>query len=138
MLFRSAKASLSDFKNGFCCRADRTYIIAPLGIIPHKLIPKEIGLIEVNLNNYEVKSDYYKKFVFKGITETIKPKTRLDCEFEGESRPEDNRRYQFWCKDILRLIAYKQTKIDINKNNQIYIGGKNWSGNIQPEEEDVN
>ena len=47
-----SKASLSDYKNGFCTYADITYVIAPLGIIPIDKIPKEIGFIEVDLDNY--------------------------------------------------------------------------------------
>lgn len=47
-----SKASLSDYKNGFCTYADITYVIAPLGTIPLDKIPKEIGFIEVDLDNY--------------------------------------------------------------------------------------
>jgi hypothetical protein len=48
-----AKVSLNDFKNGFCTKCDRTYVIAPVGVIPIELVPKDIGLIEVDFEKYK-------------------------------------------------------------------------------------
>lgn len=48
-----SKASLSDYKNGFCTRCDYTYVIAPINTIPIDKVPKDIGLIEVDLDNYK-------------------------------------------------------------------------------------
>jgi len=50
-----AKASLSDFKNGFCCAPAMSYIISTVNTIPIELIPKDIGLIEVDLDIFELK-----------------------------------------------------------------------------------
>ena len=55
-----SKVSLSDFKNGFCTLCEKTYIISPIGVIPHELIPKNIGLIEVDLDNYTIEKDIYR------------------------------------------------------------------------------
>lgn len=44
-----AKASMSDFNNGFCIQAPYTYIICPSGVIPTEVIPKGIGLIYVDI-----------------------------------------------------------------------------------------
>ena len=45
-----AKATLSDFKNGFIDNGlDYIYIIAPKGVVPKKSIPKKIGFIEADI-----------------------------------------------------------------------------------------
>ena len=50
-----AKATLSDFKNGFIDNGlDYIYIIAPIGVIPKKLIPKKIGFIEADINKAKI------------------------------------------------------------------------------------
>jgi hypothetical protein len=118
-----AKASLEDFKNGFCCTPERTYIIAPKGIIPIKLIPKDIGLFEVDLDNYNIEQTQ-EGFTFTGVYETIKAKTRIDNYFIENTKPIDNKYYQHWCKDLLRYIAYTKTNYDIYKDNKIIIQGK--------------
>jgi hypothetical protein len=124
-----SKASLGDFKNGFCCTPEKTYIIAPLGVIPKELIPRNIGLFEVDLDNYEISTSETKSFDFKGIYETIKPKIRIDKYFVEDTKPIENPYYQHWCKDVLRYIAYVKTNQDLYKNNQIIISDKKWRGN---------
>lgn len=50
-----AKATLSDFKNGFIDNGlDYIYIIAPIGVIPKKLIPKKIGFIEADIDKAKI------------------------------------------------------------------------------------
>jgi len=66
-----AKASYSDYLNGFCCQCEYTYIIAPIGIIPIEKLPPKIGIIEIDLKNYSIKQNRPGKFEFKGI-ETVK------------------------------------------------------------------
>ena len=53
-----AKASLSDFRNGFCVAPSLTYVIAPSGIIPHEEIPPKIGLIEVDIPDVKVNKQF--------------------------------------------------------------------------------
>lgn len=100
-LFKSmgieAKVSLSDFKNGFNTKCEKTYIIAPKGVIPLELIPKNIGLIEVDLNNYSIK-DEQGRFIFEGINEVIKARINLDPRFKLRDKPIDNKEYQHFCK----------------------------------------
>lgn len=45
-----AKASLSDYKNGFCTHCPYTYIICPKDVIPIELIPKDIGLVYLDID----------------------------------------------------------------------------------------
>ena len=61
-----AKASKSDFRNGFCTGCEYTYIIAPIGIIPVEELPKNIGLIEVDLKNYTL-TKLKNEFNYEGI-----------------------------------------------------------------------
>jgi len=49
-----AKASCSDFKSGYCTKADITYIITPKGTIPKEDMEKYIGLMEVDIDNLEI------------------------------------------------------------------------------------
>lgn len=124
-----SKASLEDFKNGFCCTPEKVYIIAPKGIIPLDLIPKNIGLIEVDLLNYKIKQSVSREFEFEEITEVVKPKIRIDDRFIEKIKPIENPYYQHWCNDLLRYIAYVKTNQDLYKNNQIIIESKKWNGN---------
>ena len=49
-----AKASLQDFRSGFCTEANYCYVIAPKGIVPVDEVPKRIGLVEVDFDVVEV------------------------------------------------------------------------------------
>lgn len=124
-----AKASLEDFKNGFCCNPERVYIIAPKDIIPIELIPKDVGLIEVDLDNYRI-SHTGGEFIFEGIEEVIRARSRIDESFiDTTIKLKDNIHYQTWCEDIMRTIGYRHTNEDLYKNNKISIHSKKWSGN---------
>lgn len=133
-----SKVSIEDFKNGFCCNSERTYIIAPKDVIPVELIPKNIGLIEVDLDNY--KASYTQDgFEFIGIEEVIQARSRIDTIFvDTTTKAKDNIHYQTWCEDMLRTIAYRHTNEDLFKNNRILIEAKKWSGNKLMEEENGN
>ncbi|MGJ0846453.1 hypothetical protein ACR77J_07185 [Tissierella praeacuta] len=125
-----AKTSLEDFKNGFCCKPEKVYIIAPKDIIPIHLVPKDIGLLEIDLDNYNIKYKGNEGFIFEGIYETVKPKIRIDKSFvDTITKPKDNLYYQTWCEDMMRTIAYRHTNDDLFKNNKIPIQAKKWSGN---------
>ena len=98
-----AKASLSDFKNGFCCASAYTYIISTVNTIPIELIPKDIGLIEVNLDIFELKKYSQKISDMKGIVLVRRAKKRIDSRFKSEEK------YRKWCADSLERVAYRSS-----------------------------
>lgn len=49
-----SKATLSDYRNGFCACMPYTYIICPKDVIPKEEIPDKIGLIYVDIPNFHV------------------------------------------------------------------------------------
>lgn len=117
-----AKANLSDFRNGFNTNCEKTYIIAPIGVIPLDLIPKNIGLIEVDLQNYNIQQvKKSSQFNMTGITETIKAKINLDPSFKVRDKPIDNQLYQTWCKKILQEIGNRYTNENLYKRNEIRV-----------------
>lgn len=61
-----AKASYSDFKNGFCIGGEYNYLIAPVGVIPVKEVPSFVGLIEIDFDKF-----YYKGNRIKSGYKTI-------------------------------------------------------------------
>ena len=112
-----AKASYSDFLNGFCCQCEYTYVIAPVGIIPVDKLPPKIGLITINLQNYSIKQNRISKFEFKGIN-TIK-----QCSSRRKEIYKRNDIYLVDTFNILRKIAYRNTVNDLFKKNEIEIDG---------------
>ena len=111
-----AKASYSDFLNGFCCQCEYTYIIAPVGIIPVDKLPAKIGLIEVDILKYTIKNKF-NKFEFKGIN-TIK-----QCSSRRKEMYKRDDIYRVDTFNVLRRIAYRNTVNDIFKKNEIEIKG---------------
>ena len=110
-----AKASYSDFLNGFCTQCEYTYIIAPIGIIPVDKLPAKIGLISVDLSNYKIRLK--NKFEFKGIN-TVK-----QCSSRRKEMYKRNDIYLVDTFNILRKIAYRNTVNDLFKKNEIEIDG---------------
>ncbi len=96
-----AKASLSDYKNGFCAAPAHTYIIAPKGIIPAELIPQKIGFIEVDFNRFSLTKQINKVTELTGVEIIVKPKRRIDSRFR------DLEAYRKWSADTLERIAYR-------------------------------
>lgn len=96
-----AKASLSDFKNGFCCAPAMTYIICPIDTIPIELIPKDIGCVTVDVDNFELKKWSQKMSDMKGIELVKKAKKRIDSRFKSEDA------YRKWCEKSLERVAYR-------------------------------
>lgn len=115
-----AKASLSDFKNGFCTGCDLTYVIAPKGIIPIKLLPKGIGLIEVDLENYKIIPDY-QGIEFKNILFTKRASKRICNRFKNE-QPYD--KYADWRLNLFRQISYRSTVENLYDNPNIKLNKK--------------
>ena len=112
-----AKASYSDFLNGFCCQCEYTYIIAPVGIIPIDKLPKGIGLITIDLQNYSIKQNGIGKFEFKGII-TVK-----QCSSRRKEMYKRDDIYRVDTFNVLRRITYRNTVNDIFKKNEIKIEG---------------
>jgi len=111
-----AKASYSDFLNGFCTQCEYTYVIAPVGVIPIDKLPPKIGLIEVNLTDYKIRLG--SKFeMIKGIT-TVK-----QCASRRKEIYKRNDIYLIDTFNVLRKIAYRSTVNDIFKKSEIKIEG---------------
>ena len=98
-----AKASLSDFKNGFCCAPAFSYIISTVNTIPIDLIPKDIGLVEVDLDIFELKKWSQKISDMKGVTLVKKAKKRIDSRFKSEEA------YRKWCENSIDGVAYRNS-----------------------------
>lgn len=96
-----AKASLSDYKNGFCTVSQYTTIIAPKGIIPVEIIPEKIGLIEVDLKNYFIKFNKAGNMEDSGIECTKSAKQRLAPRFANREER------KMWAMRQLQRIAYR-------------------------------
>ncbi|GEM_PF-1795089 len=112
-----AKVSYSDFKAGFCTSCEYTYIIAPIGIIPVTAIPKGIGLIEVDLQNYKIKSLMNEPLSFVGVNVVKKAKRTIERAFASENESQ----YQLWALNTLRHIAGQLTIDSIFKNPKVVI-----------------
>lgn len=108
-----AKASVSDFNNGFCAPSTHTYIICPKDRIPKSLIPKNIGLIYVDIPNFHIIG--YDDM--RGI-EVIKPaRKRIDARWIYNGQFNDAKYYEAvdWWYDY---ICFRNTiKQVFNRNN---------------------
>jgi len=98
-----AKASLSDYKNGFCCAPAFSYIICPVNTIPLDILPDTIGCIEVDLDIFELKKYSQKISDMKGVSLVMKARKRIDSRFKSEEK------YRKWCADSLERIAYRSS-----------------------------
>lgn len=98
-----AKASLSDFKNGFCAGAAYTSIIAPVGIIPIELIPLKIGLIEIDFDTFSLPKNSQKIDDMQGVKVVKSAKKRIDSRFKSEEA------YRKWCQECLERVAYRSS-----------------------------
>ena len=112
-----AKASYSDFLNGFCTQCEYTYIIAPEGVIPIDKVPPKIGLITVDIPNYIIKQNRRGKFEFKGIN-IVK-----QCASRRKEIYKRNDIYLVDTFNVLKKIAYRSTVNDLFKKNEIKIDG---------------
>jgi len=112
-----AKASLSDFKNGFCCGCAYTYVISPLNTIPIKLLPPKIGLIEIDLDNFKLKKWSQKIPDMKGVELVRKASKRIDSRFKDEEA------YRKWCQESLERVAYRSSSELLFWRNYIHFSG---------------
>ena len=107
-----AKASLSDFRNGFCTASEFTYVIAPINVIHKEEITKDIGLIEVDLDNYHISKN---ADILDGITTTVQAKSHLSKRFS------DKEAYMQWAFKQVPRIAYRVTCTDLFKKPEIIL-----------------
>lgn len=110
-----AKASKSDFRNGFCTGCEYTYIIAPINVIPVEELPKGIGLIEVDLKKYTITNERNKGFYYTGINITKRATSRLATRFKTKEA------LQKWSINMVKDIAYRSTVENLYKNPRIKI-----------------
>jgi hypothetical protein len=107
-----AKASYSDFKNGFCVAPRNTYIIAPVGIIPLDELPDKIGLLEVDFNILKIYKQINKVNI-DGVNVTRRAKKRNDKRFGSDDQ------YQSFCRATLESIAYQSSRENLFWRNAI-------------------
>jgi hypothetical protein len=77
------------------------YIISPINTIPIDQIPISIGLIEVDLDNFQLKKYSQKISDMKGVNLVRKAKKRIDSRFKDEET------YRKWCAGLLESVAYR-------------------------------
>lgn len=103
-----AKASLSDFRNGFCVSAELSYIIAPKGIIPLEEVPLKVGLIEFDFDKFHEKKDW------EVATKVVKrPKKSYDTGFliDPENPKSVHEEYhEQYCQELIYSIAQESTE----------------------------
>ena len=116
-----AKVSLSDFR-GFCTACEYTYVIAPKGLIPISEIPNNIGLVEVDLDNYKIINDKVNPISFEGI-DVVKRAKRSIANFMGRAMTSEvaEEQYKIWAWNKMISIARGQTVNSIFKNPVIEI-----------------
>jgi hypothetical protein len=98
-----AKASLSDFRNGFCSATALTYIIAPKGIIPLTELPKDVGLIEVDFSTLRIKQFSTKLDDLQGVKIVKRARSHIDSRFSSKES------YHKWCATLLERISYRSS-----------------------------
>jgi hypothetical protein len=72
------------------------------------------------LQNYKINRLDTGCYKLDGIYETIKAKTKPKKEYIG-CNLDSNKKYQHSMKQYLKMIAYRQTQLDLYKHNQIII-----------------
>jgi hypothetical protein len=107
-----AKASLADFKHGYCYGANKNYVIAPIGIIPKEFIHSSIGLIEVDLDNFKI-INTKKAIEFEGINITKRCKKKKCGDYKTEEE------YQEVAKDLMIYTAKRSTNEMLFWNNKV-------------------
>ena len=112
-----AKASLSDYKNGFCGACAKTYIITTPNTIPIELLPRKIGLIEVDLDILKLKKWSQKIPDMQGVNLVRQVNKRIDSRFKDEEA------YRKWCQESLERVAYRSSSELLFWRNYIEFSG---------------
>ena len=97
-----AKATLQDFRSGFCMFPDYTYVIAPKGIVPVVEVPKSVGLLEVDLAKVSVKVSPV--VIVHGLKIAKKPR------FSREPSLQEPEGLDQVVQNVLRKIAQQNTQ----------------------------
>ena len=108
-----AKASLSDFRNGYCTACEFTYIIAPKGIVPIAELVEGVGLVEVDLANYQI--GRHNGIWYEGVKTAVEAKSRLAGRFNSKEER------QAWAIAQFRRIAYRSSSENVWSNSRIEI-----------------
>ena len=74
------KASMEDFKNGFCTMPDHAYILAPKGVIPKEKIPKYVGFLEADFDRLEIQLQPV--LHIRGVETVKRPTENIDVRFK--------------------------------------------------------
>lgn len=69
------KVSRSDFKNGFVCSGcNYNYLMIPEGLVYTCEVPKNVGVVKVDVKNFRATFDAIQRFTLDGVRVTRKPK----------------------------------------------------------------
>ena len=69
------KVSRSDFKNGFVCSGcNYNYLMIPEGLVYSNEVPKNVGVVKVDMKNFKSSFDPIDRFSFQGLRVTHTPK----------------------------------------------------------------
>jgi hypothetical protein len=80
-----AKASLSDFRSGYCTACEYTYIIAPKGVVPKAELAAGVGLVEVDLAEYRIGREGT-QVCYAGIECVAEAKSTLAKRFDDKQQ----------------------------------------------------
>lgn len=111
-----AKATLSDYHNGFCACMPYTYIICPKDVIPKSEIPKDIGLIYVDIPKFHIVG--YDEIY--GVDLVKIPRRRIDARWltNGKNGKFDEDRFNNALNKWYDEMCYRNTLHNVfNRNN---------------------
>lgn len=112
-----AKASLSDYRNGFCACLPYTYIICPKDVIPIEDVHPYIGLIYVDIPNFHIVG-YGNMY---GIEVVRGARKRIDSRWLDKNNNFDEERYYRTVDKWYDYIAYRNTVQSVYNRSQLPI-----------------
>lgn len=105
------KVSRGDFKQGYSVSSDYSYVCTPVGLISPKELPKEVGLLEVDLDLFQETGEWE-----GAIRVKKKPRKRIDSSYilqvDGKSYF-DKEKHQEEMSRILLEASQKSTQENI-------------------------
>lgn len=112
-----AKASLADYRNGFCACMPYTYIICPKDVIPISELPPKIGLIYVDIPNFHVVG--YGDI--RGVEVVRGARKRIDSRWLDKDGNFDEERYYRTVDKWYDYIAYRNTVMSVYNRSELPI-----------------